>query len=206
MIYELLKEKNPADILQGQIGKNSLLLPSVPAYGDREKWENLPEDIKQYFKEKAEKLKDKQYMILPATIYMEFSRSGNRAVYEAVCFERRSDLMALTLAECIFAKGRYIDPILNLIWAICEESSWVPSAHNNKGELPDIEYETFVDLFSAETGSAMSFVYYFLKDIIEERSPTIKRRMEIEVDRRILAPYLKYNHFWYMGLEGTRPV
>ncbi|MCL2815098.1 MAG: heparinase II/III-family protein, partial [Oscillospiraceae bacterium] len=120
--------------------------------------------------------------------------------------ERRSDLMALTLAECIFAKGRYIDPILNLIWAICEESSWVPSAHNNKGELPDIEYETFVDLFSAETGSAISFVYYFLKDIIEERSPTVKRRMEIEVDRRILAPYLKYNHFWYMGLEGTRPV
>lgn len=206
MIYELVKEKNLANILRGRIGENSLFSASIPGYGDREKWENLPEDVKRYFGEKAEKLKDKQYMILPATVYMEFARSGNRAVYEAVCFERRSDLMTLALAECIFAEGAYIDPILNLVWAICEETSWVPSAHNNKGELPDIEYETFVDLFSAETGSAMSFVYYFLGDMIALQSPAVKRRMEIEVDRRILTPYLKYDHFWYMGLEGTRPV
>jgi len=93
-----------------------------------------------------------------------------------------------------------------LVWAICEETSWVPSPHNNKGELPDIEYETYVDLFSAETGAIISWVYYFLSDIIAKSSPTLKRRMEIEVDRRIITPYLQYNHFWYMGLETSDPV
>jgi len=206
MIYELLKEKNFANTLTDKIGGNNLFSASIPGYGDRKEWGNLSDDVKQYFKKKAGELKDKQYMILPATVYMEFAKSGNRAVYEAVCFERRTDLMTLVIAECISAKGEYIDPIINLVWAICEETSWVPSAHNNKGELPDIEYETFVDLFSAETGSAISFVYYFLGDIIAEKSPTVKRRMEIEVDKRILTPYLQYNHFWYMGLEGDRAV
>lgn len=210
MAYELLKkflkEKSLADILPVKIENNNIFSISIPGYADRKAWENLPEDVKQYFAEKANELRDKQYKILPATVYMEFARTGNRAVYEAVCFERRTDLMTLTIAECIAAKGAYIDPIINLVWAICEETSWVPSAHNNKGELPDIEYETYIDLFSSETGAAMSFVYYFLKDAIEKASPTVKRRMEIEVDKRILTPYLQYNHFWYMGFGGNRAV
>ena len=198
MIYELLKEN--------KIGINDLHEISIPKYDDRKEWGNLPEDVKQHFQKKAGELKDKQYNIIPATVYMEFARTGNRAIYESVCFERRADLMTLAIAECIAAKGEYIDSIINLVWAICEETSWVPSAHNNKGELPDVEFETYIDLFSAETGSAFAFVYYFLSDKIAKNSPTVKRRMEIEVDRRILTPYLQYNHFWYMGLEGERVV
>jgi len=192
MIYELLKEKNLATILSND-------LRSIPKYSNREAWENLPGNVKQYFKTEAEKLKGNQFISLPATMYMNFTRNGDRSKYESVYFERRENLMALTIAECIDASGEYIDTIIDLIWAVCEETSWVVPAHNNKGELPDIEFETFVDLFSAETGSAISFVYYFLGDIINQHSPTVKRRMEIEIDKRILTPYLKYNHFWYMG-------
>ena len=201
MIYELLKEKNLSKILSDNAN-----VRLFPEYGDRKSWNNLDEDVKQYFIQAAVQLKDKQYMILPATLYMEFARTGNRAVYENVYFERRSDLMTLTIAECIEAKGEYIDSIINLVWAICEETSWVPSAHNNKGELPDIEFETFIDLFSAETGAVISWVYYFLGDVIATSSPTVKRRMEIEIDKRILTPYLQYNHFWYMGFDPNRTV
>ena len=192
MIYELLKQKNPANILSNNLN-------SIPKYSNREAWTNLSEDFKNYFKASANQLKAKNYISLPAILYMNFTRNGDRSEYEHVYFERRSDLMNLIIAECIFANGEYIDSIINLIWAICEETSWVVPAHNNKGELPDIEHEIFVDLFSAETGAAISFAYYFLSDIIAEASPTVKRRMEIEVDKRILTPYLKYNHFWYMG-------
>ena len=201
MIYELLKEKNPAKIFSGKLNKRLL-----PGLGGRKSWKILPDEVKQYFKTAADELKDKQYMILPATVYMEFTKTGNRKIYEDIYFERRIDLMTLLIAECISAKGEYTDQIINLVWAICEETSWVPSPHNNKGELPDIEYETFVDLFSAETGAIISWVYYFLGDRIDKSSPTVRRRMEIEVDKRILTPYLQYNHFWYMGLEGGRAV
>ena len=201
MVYEILKEKNTADILQNCAGFNLL-----PKYGERSFWDDLPDSAKNSCKESAGKLKEKQYAILPATFYMEFAKSGNRAIYEAVYFERRRDLMTLLVAECVFAGGEYINKIIDLVWAVCEESSWVPSPHNNKGELPDIEYETYIDLFAAETGAIISWVYYFLGDEIEKISPTVKRRMEIEVERRILAPYIKYDHFWYMGLTGDRAV
>ncbi|MCL1857804.1 MAG: heparinase II/III-family protein [Oscillospiraceae bacterium] len=201
MIYELLKEKNLAEILS-ENATNRLL----PEYGDRKSWDSLPVGVKQFFTNKAGKLKDKQYMILPATVYMEYTRTGDRAIYENIYFERREDLITLTIAECINAKSEYIDQIINLVWAICEETSWVPSMHNNKGELPDIEYEIYVDLFSAETGAIMAWVYYFFGDIIAQNAPTVKRRVEIEVDKRILTPYLQYNHFWYMGLETKDTV
>lgn len=201
MLYELLKEKNLAKIISENAGMRLL-----PEYCDRKSWDSLPEEVKKGFTQKAGKLKNKQYMILPATVYMEYVRSGNRAVYESIYFERREDLIVLTIAECINAKCEYTDQIINLVWAICEETSWVPSMHNNKGELPDIEYEIYVDLFSAETGAILSWVYYFLGDIIAQAAPTVKRRIELEVDRRILTPYLKYNHFWYMGLETDDPV
>ena len=193
MIYELLKEKNLDKILASSPNK------LFPAYDDRQAWDNLDEDIKRHFKQAADNLKDKQYAILPATFYIEYTRSGNRSIYESVYGERRRDLLALMMAECIYADGEYIDNIIDLVWAICEETSWVPSPHNNKGELPDIEYEIYVDLFAAETGAAISWVYYFLGDIIAQSAPTVKRRMELEVNRRIISPYLQYDHFPYMG-------
>lgn len=194
MIYELLQEKNLAEICSGNI------LPEC------KNWQNLPEDVRQYFTSEADKLKGTQSISLPATFYMDFKRNGNRSKYEAIYFKRRMDLMTLAIAECIRADGEYIDDIINSVWAICEETSWVVPAHNNKGELPDIEYETYIDLFSAETASVLSFVYYYLGDRIAQKSPTVKRRMEIEVEKKILEPYLKYSHFWYMGLNDGNSV
>ncbi|GAI41454.1 unnamed protein product, partial [marine sediment metagenome] len=50
------------------------------------------------------------------------------------------------------AKGRFMDEIVNGVWAILEESSWVIPAHINaqraSSGLPDVE-EPVVDLFSA---------------------------------------------------------
>ena len=201
MIYEALKEKNIVKILSEQ---NNLRL--LPEYGDRELWNSLPGDVKQHLKDRADELKEKEVLTLPATFYLEYARTGNRAIYEKVYFNRREDLMVLVMAECIWAKGEYVDAIMNLVWAICEETSWILPAHdNNNTELPDIErleQEMYIDLMAAETGAAISWVYYFLSDVIARDAPALKRRMEVEIDRRIITPYLKFNHFWYMGLEN----
>jgi Heparinase II/III-like protein. len=193
MIYELLKNGKLADAL-GEFHP-------FPRYDERGGWDNLPDAAKKSFVKSAQEIKDKVYPSLPASVYIDFVRTGDRARYESMFNIRRMDLMTLVVAECVEASGEYIDAIINLIWLICEETSWVVPAHNNKGELPDIEYEIFVDLFSSETGSVISWAYYFLADEIAKVSPTAKRRMEIEVDKRILTPYLTYNHFWYMGFS-----
>ena len=201
MLYELLRDNK-----FGENFKGIDIFNPFPKYTDRAAWNNLPDETKNHLAETAKQLKDKPYLILPATTYMNFTRNGDRAQYERIFFERRYDLLSLVMGECIEAKKEYIDSIINLVWAICEETTWVVPAHNNKGELCDIEYETFIDLFSSETASAIAWTYYFLADVIAEASPLVKRRMEIEIEKRIITPYLKYNHFWYMGLVGTPSV
>lgn len=60
---------------------------------------------------------------LPATLYLGFSRVGSREGYERPANRRREMLSNLALAECLEGEGRFLDPVLDVAWAICEESS-----------------------------------------------------------------------------------
>lgn len=184
-----------------------------PAYKDREKWDNVSTEIKEHYLTAARALVGREWPSLPATYYMDYARNGNRSRYEALCFARRKDIFTLVVAECIGGQGEFIDDIINGVWLICEESTWVVPAHNNHGnkwgksnELVNIEEPIYIDLFAAETGSMVTWLYYFLGDAIGERSPLAKRRIELEMDRRIIQPYLEHDDFGYMGLDHTDPV
>jgi hypothetical protein len=186
-----------------------------PVYSDRQGWDSLPGEIKNFNKNEGKRLKGREWESLPATMYMDFVRNGNRSRYEERYFRRRSDIIKLVLAECIEAKGEYLDDIINGLWLLCEESTWVLPAHNNrihggyrKGppELVDFEERVYIDLFAAETGSLLSWVYYFLGDAIDSIAPLVKRRIEVEMERRILRPYLESSDFDWMGLNHENPV
>ncbi len=185
-----------------------------PLYSDRAAWANLSGEVKAYYAGFARAFDPSALLTpLPAVRYMDFQRDGNRKRYENLFFPRRSNLFALTLAECIEGRGRHIDHIINGVWAICEESNWLIPACNTylrPGEpprmLPDIEAPEYVDLFAAETGSLMSLVYYLLGEEIEKRAPQARRRMEIEVKKRLLDPYLQDDGYWWKGLVHEYPV
>ena len=66
---------------------------------------------------------------LPAIRYMDFKRNGNRTRFEELYFKRRYALGTLVIAECFENERRFIDDIINGIWAICEETTWVVPAH-----------------------------------------------------------------------------
>jgi len=204
MIYEQFKSKPLGSCILD-------VFSPFPHYGDRKAWENLPQEIKSHYCDGAKKLKNKQWESLPAVRYMDFYRDGNRSRYQDMVFPRRQDLFILMMAECIEGKGDYIDDIINVVWLICEESTWVIPAHNwypdgKNRELVDIEAPIVVDLFSAETGSVLSWVYYFLGDAIADAAPLVKRRIEIEMEKRILTPYLERSDFGWMGLNHDQPV
>ncbi|MBR4899532.1 MAG: heparinase II/III family protein [Victivallales bacterium] len=131
---------------------------------------------------------------LTAGQFMEYVRNGNRSRYEADYFARRINLSSLVLAEGLEYNGRFLDKIIDYIWAIFGEPVWCVPAHTRVGgeklpqrdPLPTIEYE-IVDLFAAETGVFMAMILEIMGDELAAISPNLVARIKSEVTRRLLV-------------------
>lgn len=176
-----------------------------PKAKDRKAWEKVPASIAERFVKLAEEYAEQEIPILPATLYLQYKRMGNRSNYQDVWYERRKMLHCLVVAECVEGKGRFLDKITDVLWAICEETSWTWPAHIGAQKagrnLPDAD-EPIVALFSAETGSSLAWTWYLLKDELDGVSPLVAKRIEREVKNRILKPYMERDDFGWMGFRG----
>jgi len=123
-------------------------------------------------------------------------------------------------AEYAENKGRFIPDIINGMWAIMDEASWVVPAHNvawfrphnsdarpmygESGELPDFDQPVIIALFSAGTAGMLSHAYYLFKEQIDAVTPLVLRRLEKVLEERIFEPFMKYN-YWWTGLGRFNP-
>lgn len=127
----------------------------------------------------------------PATDYLDFKRTGRRQETQVAINYRRTTLRVLAMAECIEDQGRFLDPLLDLIWATCEESIWCRPAHDP--DLPDVTDPT-VDLMTAMTAFELAEVDALLGGRLE---PALGPRIRHEVDRRAFVPFLAMEqHHW----------
>jgi len=178
-----------------------------PRAADREPWEALPAELRARLVEAGERHGSSEWPSLPATLFLEYARKGNRSNYEHARELRRGRLRELVIAECVEGKGRFLDDILNGIWITCEETWWGVPAHLNMQKagpgLADAA-EPVVDLFAAETASLLAWTDYLAGAQLEKLSPLVRRRILLEEDRRILTPCFERIDFWWMGLEPER--
>lgn len=198
MISELLQQKE-----NFAIGKWT----PCPPISNREAWDFLPSfDL---WVEAGNAAAKKKIPPLPLSLWLTFSKTGNRSKYEAAYFERKNMLVHLVMAECMANTGDLIPKIADIVWAICEESAWQLPAHNSywrdapQLELPNTK-SPIVDLFAAETAALLSMVYYLLKKPLDAYASKISARIVREVDIRVLNPWQK-SHFWWMG-NGDEPM
>ncbi|MCU0644427.1 MAG: hypothetical protein MUC94_09200, partial [bacterium] len=175
-----------------------------PRSDDRASWNALPEQAQQFLIERGERFLNFNYPALPATLFLEFARDGNRENFQKPQRERRDALASLVIAECVEGKSRFLDDIVNGIWTICEESYWGVPAHlsmQHRGYgLPDPSEPT-VDLFVAETGNLLAWAIYLLGEKLDRVSPLVSERVQIELEKRILDPCFTRNDFWWMGFR-----
>jgi hypothetical protein len=149
------------------------------------------------------------------TLYREFEHSGSRDGYQHVYYARRSQLTRAVM-ELLLGDETRRDDVHDLMWAICEETSWVLPAHEEQGPAfweidPPVVRERplgahtaltrqpdAIDLFAAETGSSLAEALYLLGDRI---APEVRQRVRQEVQRHIFGPYLAHGreHWWYKG-------
>lgn len=153
--------------------------------------------------------------LLTYHLYREFEHTGSRPEYQDPYFLRRA-MLARALVEYIMGNATMLRPIEDLLWAICEETSWVVPAHEEQGpnyweiEPPILRTEPLgahtaltrepdsIDLFAAETGAVLAETAYLLKN---DLTPEVYQRVKQELERHIFRPYLAHGrqHWWFKG-------
>lgn len=186
-------------------GKDIASFSPFPPAADRNFYDSLPAKLTEELIKQGENYLGYSYPAIKAVDYMAFRRTGNRTDYETLYFSRRHALCILVTAECTEYKGRFLDDIINGIYALCEESGWQLPAHNTYIRdtiqliLPD-KSRPVLDLFACETGALLAVIHYLLRQELDQVSPTICQRIREELRERIILPYLN-EHFWWMGKD-----
>jgi hypothetical protein len=196
-MIEEFKYDEIEEILNGTKGSDLL-----PKYSDEQRWRIIIENPMlspslQGYKKHLDKLLEEPITLIPASLYLNYRRTGNRNPHDGIMSGRRGQLMAFVVGECIERKGRFMDAIMDRIWAICEESSWVIPAHS-RTTLPEYTDISWIDLVSAETGKILAEVLYILGDRLDEHDPMIKQRVLYEIERRCWKPYLERDDMWWL--------
>jgi len=215
--FLVVASQGPRNLLTGGLSEQSLaaaLIPVAqwhpyPTIQDRAEWQGVPQEIRAGFIREAQQYLGTTWERIPATVTLQYIRSGNRSNYDALNTRQREKLATLVFAEVFENQGRFLDEIADGIWAICEQTYWGSTAHLGMQRagtgLPDVT-EPIVDLFAAETGALLAWTDYLLGDRLDKVSPLLRKRMRAEVDRRVLTPALQRDDFWWMGFGERKNI
>ena len=182
-----------------------------PKISDRKAWTKLPEEIRQALVTRGEQSLDYRYTGVAASAYLDGVAKGSYRETRAMKVAARRHLNNMVIAECIEDKGRFLRPIVDLVWSIAEESSWTSLSHFYLHKerdaaklvlaLPDVS-DPLVDLWSATTAKNFSWIYYLLGERLDDMTPRISNRIKFEVKHRVLDPAYDRDDFWWMGFSG----
>ena len=166
----------------------------VPQAGNAFWRDSIPLEMRQSYISYGEQYLNQSWTVLPWTVFAENKINGNRVNYERVCFDKRRHMAALVMAEIMEGKGRFTNDIIDGIGSFCEETWWgIPAHYGKQIPLTDIQE---VDLFNAETASLIAWTRYMLAKQLDAFSPDICKRIDKEVERRILKPALARDYWW----------
>ncbi|MEQ1603427.1 MAG: heparinase II/III family protein [Pyrinomonadaceae bacterium] len=169
--------------------------------------DRVPQTLLDEIVKKGEQSLAKEIPQIPATLVLEYARTGDRDRFQAKSFGRRNQLMDMVLAESIEDNGRFSDAIANYVWAICEETYWGVPAHlavqKARSGLPDADDPT-VDLFGAETAATLALTDYFVGEKLDKVSPLLRKRIYADVYRKIFEPIKQTKR--YNWLDPARKV
>ncbi|MBR2342949.1 MAG: heparinase II/III family protein [Clostridia bacterium] len=171
------------------------------------------DEYRALFIKDAEAALEQDLPALSLSLYRDFFITGMRSNWEKPHHTRRRMLFALTLGEMTERSGRFVTKIADLVWLICEESTWSLPAHmfchptNKKNTVPPCVREDDLDSLDLYAGGdclLLGFVYHFLKDELDAISPTIRKKMAHLIYMRGIRPFLSVTYGW-TGEYGGKP-
>jgi len=179
-----------------------------PVFENRAAWDGIDAEDRADLIACYESMRNTPYPMLTASQFMAFVKTGSRKAYEDPYFLRRKKLIASIMHMCVTGTKEALTDVIDGIWCICEESSWVISAHNvnpipgapnaKDKPLPEMD-DRYIDLFSAQTAMILSLTDHLVGDVLDEAAPVVRRRIRAELERRIFTPFMVHDDFWWMG-------
>ena len=161
----------------------------------------------------AAKYRAQPYPMRKATDFLAYVRNGSRKADENPYFFRRRKLIAAALNCCITGTLDDLDDVVDGLWCICEETSWVISAHN-RNDIPGAcrpeEYplpnpdDPYVDLFSAQTAMVLSLICTLMPRQLDNVTPMLRQRVQREIRQRVLEPFMSHDEFSWMGIVRSK--
>lgn len=176
-----------------------------PTVEDREFWDKVAKEFGAELEKIRENIEATPRTVLTASMYLEFSRNGNRSNYQTAELRRRTELVNKSFLECCYNDGRYLTDIIDLVWMILEETTWTLPAHNKCVDtadgLPDYERHS-LDIGVVRTADILAFVYQVLGSKMDEVSKVITRRIQRVIKKVVFQDFLARDDYWWMGMLG----
>lgn len=199
LLQHALKQPLPvylAGIADWRVAQKQLLQQKIAA---------LPATVKQILLADADKALSYQWPALPASLYLDYALTGTRTTFETAKDERLKMLCRLATGYLVSHDRKYLMPVVDGLYATLEESTWVWPAHLTAQKtgigLPD-PTDDIIDLGCAVTAPVVASIQWMLRDELAGISPNIHKRIDAELNRRIVQPYLQRNDLWWMGMKG----
>ena len=128
---------------------------------------------------------------LPYHQFRRYYLDGDRRSFEKFYFGRRQALNTACFLSLLYPEEpQYLEKAQDLIFAMCNEFTWVLPAHQKtlEGFNP-----VHIDLFAAESALNLSEIYVLLEHRLDA---FLLRRIREEIRRRILEPYKSRTFGW----------
>lgn len=147
---------------------------------DMYKLSEIPEEVYRTVCLNGQKYMQTVPPVLTASMYTDTDREKYRGAY----LKRRLALSSLAAAEYTEHSAKFTEDIINLIWCICEESTW--ELPDGTGQLRDAS-TVRADINSARTAALLAQTSHIFRRTLPLR---VKKRVAFEINRRSTVPFL----------------
>lgn len=152
----------------------------VPPAGERRVWDLLGTALSEVLANRAEQALNDPIPMLTASM----RRSG--AAFARAQKRRREQLSQLVLGACARGPERYIDAILDCVWALLEESSWARPQNNDP-----LSTRHRIDAVAAETASTLALCFRLFLPELSRLAPELGARIYQSLVERVFMPLLE---------------
>lgn len=159
---------------------------------------------------------DLESQIPPLTLsqYRSYNTIGSTREYGAPYRERMNMALRLAFAKIITGEDKYFDKMLDVVWAMLDESTWMlpehtvhmPEEATVRMSVPAQAGEKYahgIELGSAYRSAVIALIYHFFEEDFDKISPFINERILYTLKQRCIEPFSKY-YFWWEGMSGNR--